>query len=914
MINPLNIKNISLGKVGISALVGRLGLRQILLSVLAVAMFNDGALGQEPPDSDNGASADTSDAVSRSATENDRLYPERYLYRQKGLLAFEDGIYDTAARFFLKYRQGTNFREPDFTDATILLIRALLRQDDVEAARQALNYYEKHSPGIAVGSYAETFDYWRIAVLFAEDRLQEGIAAAKSFLNQAEARDLSAGVRFMMANAFIEQKDWDRAVATLRRLITNYPQADRIGEARFRLAYVYLAQGEGAKAQQVLEQVAAQAQPGDPRFAVRLQIYRALRHAAQGELEVAVKLYKAIADRQPPGAAREWWLLLSHLVSASLEKGEYQLAAELAGAAETAAEDREDKVQMRLYRTEALIKAEELEAAVQSVDEFAKDYADTKAVNKALFNLALFLRKQKEHKLAAEYFQKVAANEDTAPRDLRYQARLNKGWALKEAGSLDDAVAAFAAAARLGATDTEQAQALFFAGNIATHLEDYGDAAMYYQNVADNYPQSQYAEQARFRQAQARAMAGLYSDAAMVYRDFLKKYPNSPRRAEALLERGIALKKAGNYQESVTVFQSFAEKFPDHAEMPRALLEGFSAAKAQGEVRIAFEFIDALIAGYPDSDLYVHALYHRIHYHFLQGHGKKAMADAQVFMKKYARLPLSADVNIWVGDYLANEDNYGEAEDYYLAAANNHPNTIQAQIALYEAGRCARRLGKTERAATLLEQFISNYEPQTLPNLHARALMLRGDIRAETGAFQPALELFRAAEATAEENELKLGAAGRIGDMLYSLATQSSNAGERVKLLQQAIGQFTELQAEAETAKLLRLRQKARYRLAKCFEKNNEKEKAIDLYLDIFYGYQVDLPDDNGEDWYYFTRSGYDAARLLMLQNSVHGQDNLKNAARIYERIARSGVPTANEAGQRARELRKKLADAGASP
>ena len=911
MINSLINKNIALGKVGISALAGRLGLRQILLSVLVFTISSAGALGQEPVAPDNGAGADEyeSDEVSPASTESGGIYPERYLYRQKGLLAFEDGIHDTAARFFLKYRQGTNFREPDFTDATILLIRALLRRDDVEAARKALNYYEKHSPGIAVGSYAETFDYWRIAVLFAEDRLQEGIAAAKSFLNQAEAGDLSAGVLFMMANAFIEIKAWDRAVASLRRLITNYPQADRIGEARFRLAYVYLAQGEGAKAQQVLEQLAAQAEPGDPRFAVRLQIYRALRRAAQGELEAAVKLYRAIADRQPPGAAREWWLLLSHLVSASLEKGEYQLAAELAVAAETAAGAREDKVQMRLHRVEALIKAEEREAAVKSVEEFAKEYPGIKEVNKALFNLALFLGKQEQHKQAAEYFQKVAENEDIAPRDLRYQAQLNSGWSLVEADMLEDAVSAFAAAARLGATPTEQAQALFFAGNIAMRLEDYGDAAMYFQNVADNYPQSEYAEWARFRQAQARAMAGLYSDAAMVYRDFLKKYPSSSRRAEALLERGIALKKAGNYQEAVRVFQSFVQKFPDHAEMPRALLEGFSTAKAQGEVRTAFEFIDALIAGYPDSDLYVHALYHRIHYHFLQGHGKQAMADAEVFLEKYARLPLSADVNIWVGDYLANADNYDEAEDYYLNAANNHPDTLQAQIALYEAGRCARRLDNSERAATLLEQLISNYEPQTLPNLHARALMLRGDIRSETGAFQRALELFRAAEATAEENDLKLGAAGRIGDMLYSLATQSSDGEERDKLLKQAIEQYTDVQTEAETANLPRLRQKARYRLAKCFEKNNAQEKAIDLYLDIFYGYQVDLPDDNGEDWYYFTRSGYDAARLLMLQNSSHGQDNLKNAARIYERIAHSGVPTANEAGQRARELRKKLAD-----
>ncbi|MFO7821301.1 MAG: tetratricopeptide repeat protein [Lentisphaeria bacterium] len=843
-----------------------------------------------------------------SETEEDaeKPFPQRYAYRQKGLLALDDGIYETADRFFLKYREATDFKEPDFTDATVLLLRTRLRQGKTTEARQALIYHTAHSPGVKASDYAEPLEYWRLALLFAEEKNQAVIRAADAFIRTAEAPDLKAKAMFLKGNAFIKRQEWDKAVAAFRRLIADYPLADQAGEARFQIVYAYLAGDKPRQAGQMLEAIANRIESEDETATLRLQIYQALQNVREGQVTEALKIFREIEDKQPPGADRDWWMLLSQLVSAGLETEKYDLAAELAPLAETAALDKGGKIKMRLYQVQALMRKEQIDQAVEAIQGFKKVYPESRKAVEVEFQLAQVLRESEKFVQAAQHFGNIAERKDVAPQELRYRAYLNQGWSLMQADKPEKAVTSFAAAARLGGENSQKAEALFLAGNAAADADDYGAAAMYYQNLADNYPQTEFVEEARFRQAQARSRAGLFSDAAIIYAQFLKNYPDSQFRAEALLQRGIALKKAGNYKDAVTAFKSFTEAFPDNPAIPRALLEGFAAAKAHGDVKLALEFLATLISEHQKSDLYVQALYQRIHYEFLQGHNEQALADVKVFLDKYSRLPLSADVYIWTGGHYANQKDFETAEEYYLQAAATHPDTSQAQIALFEAARCAKRQENSNQAIKLLEQLTSDYEADALPDIHARALILYGDILAEKGQFDKARESFRLAETTAQASKLKLGATGRVGDMYYSLANEAQAVEKRQEILKKAIAEYSKIVESIPPSSPLS--DKSRYRLAKCYEKAENIEKAIDTYLDVFYGHEIALQQETANDWHYFTRSGYDAARLMILQPTTPSRENLKNAARIYERIAASGVPTATDAETRALELRRKLA------
>jgi hypothetical protein len=77
---------------------------------------------------------------------------------------------------------------------------------------------------------------------------------------------------------------------------------------------------------------------------------------------------------------------------------------------------------------------------------------------------------------------------------------------------------------------------------------------------------------------------------------------------------------------------------------------------------------------------------------------------------------------------------------------------------------------------------------------------------------------------------------------------------------------------------------------------------AIDTYLAIVFEYEGQVSQGKLRDWFYFARSGYDAARLLELQG---GPSNIRRAIRVYLRLSESNIPTADEARRKAEDLRR---------
>ena len=136
--------------------------------------------------------------------------------------------------------------------------------------------------------------------------------------------------------------------------------------------------------------------------------------------------------------------------------------------------------------------------------------------------------------------------------------------------------------------------------------------------------------------------------------------------------------------------------------------------------------------------------------------------------------------------------------------------------------------------------------------------------------------------------------------MRYSLGTGGLPPDKSRAMLQEAVETYkTIINAEDSPADIL---DNAKYRLGKCYQKLDKTDLAIEKYLDVFYQYKLDLMQKNNiRDWYYFARSGYDAAELLLLQ------DNREQAVRIYDRLAESGIPTSNNAAENARQIRRKM-------
>lgn len=828
----------------------------------------------------------------------------RYAARETGLRALSDGLHESAARFFVRYRDLTNREQPDFADATILLITAHYKDGRIDRADQAFAHYIESRPdAVQDAYYRDKLTYWRARLLEAQGRFRETVEALQPTARSAATPEFRAKKMVLLGDAYAQLGQWPQAEDVYMAYLEAFPAGDQIRHVRTGLVQVYLATEQFARAAALLDTI--REHDGDD-IVPRLTLYRIMLDTAEGRLDAAVQGYQTIRPDGPPAPEAVWWTALSPLVSRLFEAGRHELVVDLAREAEAMAPDSSGEIQMRLRLAESLVALERIEDAIGALEQFERDFPNTPQAVPVKFKLAQLLRKSEHYQRAEEYFNSVASNAD-APASLRYRAGIERGWCLVDAARYDAAVQAFSRTAKLGGTDSEKANATFLAGETAFRMEDFTGAAMLYQNTADQYPETEFAEDARFMQAKARANANLPSDAALVYRQFLEEFPDSDKREQATLERGVALKDSGSWKEAMTVLSQFVDAFPDSRHAPRALIEAHASAKASGAMPDTIDLLTRLIDNYPDSDLFPHALYQRAHVNFLHGNVAAGLIDGERFVETFPELPMAADVLTWIGDYHANAGDLTAAEDRYLQVVSSHPRLPQAQIALYEAARSAHSRGDTQRAKNLARQLFEHYEENPSPGIHARTRILFGDILAQDGEYAAAHEHFAAAAAQTGETAVKFAAIGRTADMLYSMSSQSAHGPEEQAELRRNAAELYE-KIVNDDAISADVRESARYRLAKVHEKSGNLEAAIDQYLEIVYQYDIDLKQGTVRDWYYFARSGYDVARLLA------ANDDYEHAARVYERLYDAGIPTADDARQRAVQIRRRLAAAPERP
>src|SRR5487761_842824 len=124
---------------------------------------------------------------------------------------------------------------------------------------------------------------------------------------------------------------------------------------------------------------------------------------------------------------------------------------------------------------------------------------------------------------------------------------------------------------------------LFATGNYYWVKLDRDNAAKYYQQVVDHFPQSADAMDAQWRVLWASYM-GHRDDAASLLTNFLTDYPNSPYTPDALYWLGRLAQEAGQAAEARAYYQKLQQRYPNNyftvhaAGHLRALTRGTAAA------------------------------------------------------------------------------------------------------------------------------------------------------------------------------------------------------------------------------------------------------------------------------------------------------------------------------------------------
>jgi tetratricopeptide (TPR) repeat protein len=809
---------------------------------------------------------------------------QMYEYREKGLRALGDKAYASAARFFTAYRDATAFKEPEFSDATTLLIQAHLGRGALEEATAANALHTQKSRGLDEPFYAQNLVCWQNALAIRQGDAEAAAKNLEKLLESTRFPEIQTLAQYLLGEAYIQLARWDQAEGAFNSVVEAGSSAERATQAKLALVRVHVAREDYDAARKLLEAIRTD---GDvPPEMVRLQSI--LIDMAAGDMDRAMESFNTVAAATPNTNRENWWTVLSHLVSKLVALERWDDAVQVIPVAEGVAPTFAERIELGFQLAEIYRLMNNPAKATATLEALKQEVRSTKDEVNVALKLAQIARQQKRFEEAAKHFEVVVNSKET-DQTVRYRAAMSQGWCLNELKNFNEAGNAFAKASELAPTPAQKATALLFSADSAAQTGLYDLAVERYQTVADKLGGTPVAATARLRQAQTLAQQGQYKEAALVYRKFLEDFPKDDRNAEAMFQLGVALAKSGDNKDAIETLNAFVEKHPTHENAPQALLEAYRAARTSSLLETAMRLLTKVCSDYPDSDLYATALYHRIHTAFLLGDSDLALTDAEQFVRDFPNLPMSADVLLWLGDHFSALADYGKAADYYLRIALIHPDLPQAQAGFFQAASCALKSGNTERAETLIDQLLETPEDKQEKQPQAQAAFLRGNILAEKSAFEEAKKAYELAAKNAAGTPMEIIAKGRVADMLFTLGT-TENLEQAAKTYRQLLEQ------DGLTPKL---KENLKFRLARTLEETGDSEAALDLYLEVVFEYDIDVRAGRIRDWYYFTRSADQAARILTQKGQMDA------AARVYERIEKSGVPYAEEAGRRAREIRE---------
>jgi tetratricopeptide (TPR) repeat protein len=439
------------------------------------------------------------------------------------------------------------------------------------------------------------------------------------------------------------------------------------------------------------------------------------------------------------------------------------------------------------------------------------------------------------------------------------------GGILFARGDYQEALARFQRAADLSIALVERRRSLFNAAVAAVRA---GEMALYASLLGQLQVVSSQADQ-----GQSAAVAGERSGESA---------------ADLGLDQALELAAKGDAA-AVTALSEFIEAFPDHrrwAEAQVALAE-LALLDVPPRVKAAEAALGAAAGRIAVEEL---AMQQRIEYTRLwsrevAGDWKGVATAGLVFVEKWPKAELAAEVRMKVADAFFRQEDFANAQTQFELVAKQFPTSQYAEAAVYLAGRSAMNLRNMDAAIDLWEEVAS-----------------QGGLLANAAKIQQALAKRREGK---EAEALKV-VEGLLAEKTLAAEWRWWLAVEKAELLilqgakdpKPLVLAVTGLTEFLQTAELpVVWKAKAGYWRAYAQRIQGDLPTAVLSCYEVIEAVDESVPADPEAMVWYF-KAGFLAVELL------EQQKNWEGAARIAERLAGSGGDRAIEAKDIATKIR----------
>jgi len=512
--------------------------------------------------------------------------------------------------------------------------------------------------------------------LVAEARYLIGSSQLELKQHQAAATSLEASIAaqpkwgqadetfLMLARAYGELKNFEKAKAAATRLIAEFPNSEVLDKAHYRLGeYSYLG----------------------------------------GDFPAAVAAYRKVVDNWPqsplvPYALHELGCAQMDLndnagseqsLSVLLEKHPRH---ELASTA-------------RLSRGMARHRQGKFAPALEDLQAFLATNPPQPEKSNARYLLGLCQVGLGQHDAAVVTFQ--ALLQDDPQYANAHNALYQLAWAQKLSGKEAEGAKSFQQLATQHPDSPRTAEAYYHVGEFMYGKKDYKQAAIAYYKAMQKAGKSDLDEKASHKLGWSYYHQGQLDNAQKTFRYQLARYPQGTLAPDAVFMEAECFFKQDKFQEALTAYARVRNLSNKDYQMLHLLHAGQAAGKLN-DWQKSLEFLGKCTDQFPDSSYAPQAFYE-------QGWALQNLERFDEAIKLYQKVismtdgEVAARAQFMIGEVQFGQKDYKEAVKSYFKVMYGYSYETWQADATFEAARCFEVLRKTDQAVKLYRELIEKF-------------------------------------------------------------------------------------------------------------------------------------------------------------------------------------------------------------
>lgn len=462
-------------------------------------------------------------------------------------------------------------------------------------------------------------------------------------------------------------------------------------------------------------------------------------------------------------------------------------------------------------------------------------------------------------------------------------------------------------------------EADFQAAEAAYNAEEFEEAIKLYQSVLDQDASSNFAPYSQFGIAWSYLEKSDFANAAKAFTKYLDNYGDQENGAElapqALLGRGMSRRQTDDAAGALTDLKKFIDENPEDSQLVEARYELGLAQVKLDQDNDAIDTFSELIKDAPRHKLADHFYYELAWLYSNNDQGEKGHDHFVMLASNFPDSDLTPMAHFKIAEKAYSANDFDEAIDSYRLCLNSGGDAELREKAAYRLGWCFYKQEKYEQAR---ENFALQVKQFEQGRYLADALFMIGEASYNLEEMQEAFDAYVKVKqelagggkvveknvwltmlhgATAANLVQKYEAALDFADRLLD-----SGASEGLKLegwfekgrAQMGLKQNDEAResfTQAAADRVGEIGAKARCMIGDLYFVEQDFDKAIDSYSNVFYGYGGDQKNEAVDPWqgyaiYHAARCSY--VRIQQAQNDGDKELAAKlasDAAKLYEKL-----------------------------